>query len=87
MTAQIYRTTDLYRATAIIIKTGKHPDRFEKIVFSENYKPKIELIWENLDIDIINKLERRELIVEPIQFGSIHAPLKGKILEMAKEGI
>jgi hypothetical protein len=76
-----YTISDTYCAAAIVLITGRWPDKFIR-VHEEGDRIAINMAWDVMDEETAQKVARKELLVEPIEYGKIHRKLKSAVLQV-----
>jgi len=84
-TVKNYVTSDLFVGSAIVVVTGIYPNKF--IVTDEKIgaNPKVYMYWEEIGLEVKQKLDRRELTVCPIKLGNAFLRLKRQVLSAADQ--
>jgi len=77
-------TNNIFKATAIAATIGKDPDGFFTTDESVGGRPIIYMNWNDIPADVIDKLQRKELLVEPTEFEHTYRRLRGKLIEQSK---
>ena len=75
-----YNVDDTYLAAAIVCEPdGQWPDKF---FVTHGERITVNMQWNELADEIVDKIRTKSLRVEPVGFGKIHRQLKNKVLEI-----
>jgi len=74
-----YATQDIFRASALTLKTEKYPDHYYTTGDNINGYPIMYMAWDDMPDKYIHQLEAGELLVDPLLLKQVYRTLRTKL--------
>jgi hypothetical protein len=79
-----YVTNDIFRASALVLKTEHWPDHYYKTGEIVGGRPVIYMAWDAMPTDFVKQLEAGELLVDPVELSRVYRILRGELIKQSR---
>lgn len=80
-----YVTNDIFRASALIIKTNKYPDNYYQTGEIWGGRPVVYMAFTEMPDDLIHELEKGQMKICPLKLAKVYREMRKILIEQAKE--
>lgn len=80
-----YVTQDIFRASALVLKTEKYPEHYYTTGENINGYPIMFMAWDDMPDKYVKQLEAGEMLVDPVSLKQVYRTLRTKLRNNKKD--
>ena len=80
-----YVTQDIFRASALVLKTEKYPEHYYTTGENINGYPIMFMAWDDMPDKYVKQLEAGEMLIDPVSLKQVYRTLRTKLRDNKKD--